>query len=144
MTRETGFTLIELMVTIAIVAILAAFAIPMFSEQMAKGRRSDAISTLTQLQLDQERWRANHAAYATMDELTGSATATTSFNNAKSNYTYSVSAASGTDVLITATPKAGQSGDRCGNFMLRIDNDNNNAPAGMVDKTTSSGADRCW
>jgi type IV pilus assembly protein PilE len=144
MTRENGFTLIELMVTIAIVAILAAFAIPMFSEQMAKGRRSDAISTLTQLQLDQERWRANHATYATMDQLTGSATATTSFNNAKPNYTFSVSANDGTDVLITATPKAGQFGDRCGNFMLRIDNDNNHAPAGMVDRTTSSGAERCW
>ena len=143
MTRETGFTLIELMVTIAIVAILAAFAIPMFSEQKAKGRRSDAISTLTQLQLDQERRRANHATYGSLVDISGSADDAT-FNAAHANYNYSVSAASGTDVLITATPKAGHSGDRCGNFMLRIDNDNNNAPAGMVDKTTSSGAERCW
>jgi type IV pilus assembly protein PilE len=143
MTRESGFTLIELMVTIAIVAILAAVALPMFSEQMARGRRSDAISTLTQLQLRQEHWRANHATYGTLAEVTGAAD-DAAFNAAHPHYDYSVSAASGTDVLVTATPKAGQQGDRCGNFMLRIDNDNNNAPAGTVDKTTSNGAERCW
>ena len=47
-------------------------------------------------------------------------------------------------MLLTATPKGAQTGDRCGNFMLRIDNDNNSAPAGMVDKSTSTAAERCW
>lgn len=144
MNRRTGFTLIELLVTIAIVGILAAIAIPMFGEQVAKGRRSQAMGTLTDLQLRQERWRANHASYATFDELTGSAAASTAFNAAQDNYNFSVSAASATDVLITATPKNAQAGDRCGNFLLRIDNDNNSAPAGLLDKTTSTAAERCW
>lgn len=143
MKRQSGFTLIELMITIAIVAILAAIAIPMFGEQLAKGKRSDAISTLTDLQLRQERWRANHSTYGSLKDVTGAAD-DAAFNAAHENYDYSVSAASATDVLITATPKAGQTGDRCGNFMLRIDNDNNSTPTGMVDKTTSTGADRCW
>lgn len=143
MRRHTGFTVIELMITVAIVAILAAFAIPMFGEQLAKGRRSDAISTLTELQLKQERWRANHSTYGSLKEITGAAD-DAAFNATRGNYDYSVSDASATDVLITATPKAGQAGDRCGNFLLRLDNDNDNAPAGMVDKTTSTGAARCW
>ena len=75
MDRSNGFTLIELLVTIAIVGILAAIAVPMFGEQMAKSRRSEAISVLGDLQLRQERYRANHATYATMDQLTGSAAA---------------------------------------------------------------------
>ena len=49
--RTTGFTLIELLVTIAIVGILAAVAMPVFSEQMAKSRRAEAISTLSDLML---------------------------------------------------------------------------------------------
>lgn len=143
MKRPTGFTLIELMVTIAVVAILAAFAIPTFSEQLAKGRRSDAIATLTDLQLKQERWRANHSTYGSLKDVTGAAD-DAAFNAAHEHYDYSVSDISATDVLITATPKGGHAGDRCGNFMLRIDNDNNSAPAGMVDKSTSTNAARCW
>lgn len=136
MQRRAGFTLIELMVTIAIVAILAAIAVPMFGEQMSKGRRSEAMSGLTDLQLREERWRSNNATYGTLAQL--------AVTPASDYYDFSVSANSGTDVLLTATPKGGQSGDRCGNFLLRIDNDNNNAPSGVLDKTTSTGADRCW
>lgn len=136
MQRRAGFTLIELMVTIAIVAILAAIAVPMFGEQMSKGRRSEAMSGLTDLQLREERWRSNSATYGTLAQL--------AVTPASDYYDFSVSANSGTDVLLTATPKGGQSGDRCGNFLLRIDNDNNNAPSGVLDKTTSTGADRCW
>ena len=136
MQRRAGFTLIELMVTIAIVGILAAIAVPMFGEQMSKGRRSEAMSGLTDLQLREERWRSNNATYGTLAQL--------AVTPASDYYDFSVSANSGTDVLLTATPKGGQSGDRCGNFLLRIDNDNNNAPSGVLDKTTSTGADRCW
>ena len=144
MKRHAGFTLIELMVTIVIVAILAAIAIPMFGEQLAKSRRSEAMGGLSDLQLRQERYRANHSTYATMDQLTGSAAATASFNGAQANYTFSVSANDATDVLLTATPKGGQAGDRCGNFLLRIDNDNDDTPYGTLDKTTSTSAERCW
>ena len=144
MQRRAGFTLIELMIVVAVVAILAAIAIPMFGEQMAKGRRSEAMSTLTDLQLREERWRSNHGTYATFDELTGSAAASTAFNAGQDNYDFSVSGNTGTDVLLTATPKNAQDGDRCGNFLLRIDNDNNSDPSGVLDKTTSTGADRCW
>jgi type IV pilus assembly protein PilE len=139
MKRANGFTLIELMVTIAIVGIIAAIAIPMFGEQLARSRRAEAMGVLSDIQLRQERWRANHSTYGTLDEVTG--TTATSFNAAQSNYTFSVSDASGTDVLITATPKGSQEGDRCGNFLLRIDNDDPDSP---LDKTTSTGADRCW
>lgn len=142
MKRRAGFTLIELLITIAIIGIIAAIALPMFGEQMAKSRRSEAIAVLADLQLRQERWRANHATYGTLDEVAGTTAA--AFNAAQQNYDFSVSSNDGTDVLVTATPKNAQAGDRCGNFLLRIDNNNDNAPAGMVDKTTSTSADRCW
>ena len=135
MKRQTGFTLIELMVTIVIVAILAAIAIPMFGEQLAKSRRSEAMGVLSDLQLRQERWRENHSTNGTLDQVTGTTAA--NFNAAQSNYTFTATEASGSDVLLTATPKGAQTGDRCGNFMLRIDNDD---PASPLDKTTSTSA----
>lgn len=134
-----GFTLIELLVTIAIVGIIAAVAVPMFGEQLAKSRRAEAITVLADLQLRQERWRANHSTYGTLADVGGA-----TFNNGYEHYTFSVSSNDATDVLLTATPEGAQVGDRCGNFLLRIDGNNNNTPDGNVDKTTSTGEDRCW
>lgn len=60
-----GFTLIEILVALAMVAILAAIAIPSYLDSVRKGRRADAVSGLSALQHAQERWRANHGSYTT-------------------------------------------------------------------------------
>lgn len=62
--KPRGFTLIELMVALAIAGILAAIAYPAYTKQMQKGRRADAISTLTAIMQAQERYRANVSDYA--------------------------------------------------------------------------------
>jgi type IV pilus assembly protein PilE len=59
-----GFTLIELLIVVAIVGILAMVALPAYQEQMAKGRRADAITALSGILQAQERWRGNNGAYA--------------------------------------------------------------------------------
>lgn len=72
-----GFTLIELMVVLAVVAIIAAIAIPAYTSQVRKSRRSDATSTLGDLQLREERYRAENATFAT-DAATLNAASTSS------------------------------------------------------------------
>ena len=62
--RWQGFTLIELVITIAIIGIIASLAYPSYQNSVMKSRRADATSALLKLQMDQEKHRANNAAYA--------------------------------------------------------------------------------
>lgn len=68
-TRPRGFTLIELMIVVAIVGILAALAYPSYQDYIRKTRRSDAVSALTTARLQQEQWRASNKTYATKTDL---------------------------------------------------------------------------
>lgn len=61
--RTRGFTLIEIMIALAIVAILAAVAIPSYQSQVRKSRRADAVSELSRIQQAQERFRGQATAY---------------------------------------------------------------------------------
>ena len=58
-----GFTLIELMITVAIVAVLGALAYPSFMAAIYKSRRADAVEMMTKIQQAEERRRANNPAY---------------------------------------------------------------------------------
>lgn len=109
-----GFTLIELMITVAIVGILAAVAYPSYVESVRKARREDAMTALLELQLAQEKHRANNPSYAS--DLTDLGySAESSVDSPDGFYTISVSAASATAYTASASPKSGsaQQEDAC-------------------------------
>jgi type IV pilus assembly protein PilE len=58
-----GFTLIELMIGVAIVAILAAVALPSYQSYVLKSRRADALALLQSVQLAQEKHRLSNWQY---------------------------------------------------------------------------------
>jgi type IV pilus assembly protein PilE len=62
--RETGFTLIELMITIAIVAILSAVAIPAYGNYVQRGRLTEAFTMLSAMQPKAEEQWSNNRTYA--------------------------------------------------------------------------------
>lgn len=73
---DRGFTLLEVMIAVVVVAILAMIALPAYQDSIRKSRRSEAVTALMAVQQAQERWRANHSRYANHGEITASTTAT--------------------------------------------------------------------
>jgi type IV pilus assembly protein PilE len=96
--------LIELMIVVVVIAILAAVALPNYSDYVRRSRRADAHAMLQAAQLAQEKWRLSNTTYtATVSDLTG-VTGTSEggyytlgiANNTATGYTLTASAVNGT------------------------------------------------
>ncbi len=110
----TGFSLIELLITLAIVAILAVITVPSFSGLVAKSRRSDAMAALLEVQLAQERWRALNFSYApALAALGWRSTA-----SPDGYYRLRITGADDHSFQVTARPVGSQQSDPCGVFAV--------------------------
>ena len=149
MRRRRGFTLIEIMIAVVIVAILAAIALPSFRDSVRKSRRSDAFVALSALQQAQERWRGNTAEYATDAQLTIAANANPrglgmTRTTSSGYYTLLLSGSNATGYTATATGQAGQAEDAtCKVLAVRVAGGNISYGSGAaaVDWTDPG---RCW
>jgi type IV pilus assembly protein PilE len=111
--------LVELLVTLAILAILAAVALPVYTEHVRKGRRSDAVAALSLVQQSQERWRANSASYADKLETLGF----NSTSSAKGYYQLSLSDVSAGGYTATASAisdKAQAADSKCAQMWVTL------------------------
>ncbi len=65
MKSNRGFTLIELLIVVAIIGVLAAIAIPSYTNYMIRARRADAKTALEQLRAAQEMRRSEKGSFST-------------------------------------------------------------------------------
>lgn len=139
-----GFTLIEAVVTMSIIAILSAIALPSYIENIKKGRRADAKTGLLSLQMAQEKFRANCPKYATkIGNATDCAGLTVqgSTSSPDGHYTISIASADATSYTLKATRASGgkQSDDKCGNFTI-----NQAGTKGVEYAYSGYDAAKCW
>ena len=101
--RKSGFSLIELMIVIAVVAILVALALPSYTGYIRKAKRGEAEQLLMNWANLQEIWRANNPTYADADDM---AVPT------HDNYTFTVTGTSASAFTLTADPTGDQAYDK--------------------------------
>ena len=153
MKASKGFTLIELMIVVLLIAVLAGIALAGYQKQIRKSRRAEAKQALSDISLRQEKYRSNNATFATCDALmalNGSTCA--GFNTTLTYYSVAITfpgagtcpsgatKSNANSYIVTATPKAGtdQASDTCTTLVLTSD-------CGTVSKTaTGSDTSNCW
>ena len=142
--RQSGFTLIEVMIVVAIVGILSAIAYPSYAEYIRRGHRADARAGLLQAQQWLERASTATGVYPVSGNAPDYAlpsTLTWAGDTAK-RYTIGFQGAPTTATFtLVATRKAGgpQATDRCGDFTLT-----NTGIRNIVNYAAGTTATECW
>jgi len=125
-----GFTLIEIMIVIAIIGIVITIAAPSYTEYLKKGRRAEVVSLLSEQAQSLERFYTKNNVY----------TGITGLSTGNDFYTITPTITDQTFVL-TATRKTGTSmaTDKCGDFTLT-----NTGVRSMNNATTGLTTKDCW
>lgn len=118
--KSNGFTLIELMVTVAIIGILAAIALPAYSQYIERGKRAEARVAILQAEGWLERFNTENNTYSNPAASSGN----TGFNarytavptNGSANYNFSL-VTSTSAYTITLAPVGSMESDKCGSYL---------------------------
>ena len=141
-----GFTLIELMVVVAVFALLLAIAVPSYQTQVRKSRRTEARTAVLDLAAREERWFSTNNAYANLPASLGYSSFTP-IGSGYYNVAIAVTAADPTTLpptpagyVITARAIATQVGDTgCETFTVDQTGAQRSTDSGGADSTAT-----CW
>ncbi|MDD5247664.1 MAG: type IV pilin protein [Rhodocyclaceae bacterium] len=134
MNRQSGFTLIELMIAVVIVSILSVIALPAYNDYIKRSKIPDATSNLAGKRVQQEQFFQDNRTYVNGTGCNGGATDTTT----SQYFNFSCTGVTTTTYTLTATGKASMAG-----FTFTVDQSNAKAttavPAGWGTAPIS-----CW
>jgi type IV pilus assembly protein PilE len=131
--RQTGLTLIEILVALAIVGILSAVALPSYRDYVTRGRLAEAFSTLAAAQPNLEQFWSNNRTFAGFD---GPANASV-FPASTNNFVYTLSNAGPGSYTLTATGR-----NLVQDFSFTIDQQGNRVTTSVPTGWTGNAS--CW
>jgi len=105
---KNGFTIIETLIVMLLLAIMAIIAVSTYKIFVLKSHRADGMNAILTLQLAEERYRSANSLYGTLAQIGGSST------SPQGHYTLSISSVSATTYTITATGQGAQANDADG------------------------------
>jgi len=111
--KVIGFTLIELMIVLAIIAILVAITFPSYQDSVRKARRTDAQADLIMLSTFMEQYYTENSTYIG---------ATLPVSSISDYYTYSLPVQTATSYTVQSTPTGNQTNDLCGTMTISSTN----------------------
>jgi prepilin-type N-terminal cleavage/methylation domain-containing protein len=97
MKRKCGFTLIEMLITIAVMGAIVMIALPQYSRYIAKSRQQDAKGQLMAIRQAQEIYKLQYGTYTTVTAVL------TGWRSTAGRYTFAVTAADATTFSASAT-----------------------------------------
>jgi len=125
-----GFTLIELMIAVAIIGILASIALPAYQQYVLRANRADAQAILMESAQFMERYFTTNNSYALAPLLSGQSPKT-----GTAKYIISFSSQSATAYKLQAVPQGGQADDKCKTLTVE---------GTGATGTTATGVTGCW
>ena len=134
-----GFTLIELMVTVAVIAILAAIAFPSYQDFILRSRRAEGKSVLLSTQQLVER------GYTYLNSYASAVTSVVGASGVMSEHSYYLvtsASATATTYTLQSTPQGNQANDKCKTLTITQTGVKDVAPTASVNPTLTR-AD-CW
>jgi len=138
--KSYGFTLVELMIVVAIIAILTAVALPSYQSFVMRGKRADATNMLTDIANQQIQYFMDNRAYGKLDDdglgLSKGDCSAGEATSVEGHYCISITPADpGSSYTLIATPQGGQAGDtECATITLDS----------SETKGSSGGSTQCW
>lgn len=132
----SGFTLLEVMVAVAIVGILAALALPTYRDYIERGRRAEGRELLARVAAAQERFYTNRNQYSA--DITGGAGLGLATALSENRYYLAEVevAAGGQSYVLRSVPQGAQASDKCG--ALTVNN------IGVRGYSGNENNGRCW
>ncbi len=148
--RQRGFTLVELMIAVAIIGILAAIAIPSYRDYIARAKRADATLALSGLAQAMERYNANNGTYCgsdnggtvgtcVADDSPGIFAPSVPTDGGTAYYNLRIFTVSATNYELRAVRTGSMASDKCGTLQLAA-----SGVQSLVGSTGGATVAECW